>query len=281
MTIHANAWPCLTRVCAVDIAFAEHLDLLDLHGRAAVASLAQLAPDDTLPPRATSVHDAAREHWATLEVWAWSLEHPGHHWSERPEAVAPAAHPLVVAAIADELTRLEELLLATGPDTAIDYFGRPGTTAEVARLLAHEAIDMAHAASLAAGRATPALHPAAAADVIDRTLDHWAEPDAGVAWQPRPALLHATDAGTTGTGRSWSVAFGRHRRGGGAIRTGTGEEPCVVVQGPATAVLWWLHGHRVDDEVDVSGAPDVVRALRDALDHEVAPVPRRRGWWRG
>ena len=51
MTIHASACSCLTRVCAVDIAFAEHLDLLDLHGRAAVASLAQLGPTDTLPPR--------------------------------------------------------------------------------------------------------------------------------------------------------------------------------------------------------------------------------------
>lgn len=266
----------------MDIAFAEHLDLLDLHGRAAVASLAQLDPTDTLPPHAVPAHAATREHWATLEVWAWSLEHPGQHWSERPEPVVPLDHPDLVAAVATELTRLEDLLLAAGPDTPIDYFGRPGTTAEVARLLAHEAIAVAHAASLAAGRTTPTLHPAAAADGIDRALDHWAEPDAAVEWQPRPALLRATDAGASDAGRTWAVSFGQDRRGAtGAIRAGVGDDPSVVVAGPATAVLWWLHDHEVGDDVAVSGDPDVVRTLRLALDHQVAPAPRRRGRWRG
>lgn len=266
----------------MDIAFAEHLDLLDLHGRAAVASLAQLGPTDTLPPRAVPAHQATREHWATLEIWAWSLEHPGQHWRERAEPESPADHSALVAAVSAELTRLEDLLLAAGPDQPIDYFGRPGTTAEVARLLAHEAIGVAHAASLAAGRATPALHPAAAADGIDRALDHWAEPDADVGWQPRPALIRATDLGPSDTGRSWTVSFGQDRRGEtGAVRAGTGDESSVVVEGPATALLWWLHDHQVGDDVTVSGDPDAVRTLRLALDHELAPAPRRKAWWRG
>jgi hypothetical protein len=270
----------------VDIAFAEHLDLLDLHGRAAVASLSQLGPDDTLPPRGVPVHAATREHWATLEIWAWSLENPGQHWSTRAEPAPPADHSQAVAAVASELMRLEDLLRATGPDAVVDYFGRPGTSAQVARLLAHEAIAFALATSLAAGRATPGLDPAAAADGIDRALEHWAEPDAGVAWQPQPALLHATDGGlsdvgTPDGGRSWPVSYGLDRRGdSGAVRAGTEAEPSVVVEGPATALLRWLHGHEVGADLTVSGDPDAVRTLRLALGHETAPEPRRRGWWR-
>jgi hypothetical protein len=261
----------------VDIAFAEHLDLLDLHGRAAVASLGLLGPTDTLPPHAAPAHAATREHWATLEIWSWSLAHPGQHWSERAEPAAPADHATVVAAVSDELSRLEELLLAAGPDTPIDYFGRPGTTSQVARLLAHEAVGMAHSASLAAGRATPALHPHAAADGIDRALDHWSEPDADVVWQSRPAVLRTAD-----TGQAWAVAFGVDRRGGGgAIRAGEVDEPAIVVQGPAGSLLWWLHDHEVGDDVTVLGDPEQLRVLRQALDHELDPAPRRRSWWRG
>ena len=190
------------------ITFAEHLDLLDLHGRAAVASLGQLGPTDTLPPRGVAAHPATREHWATLEIWAWSLAHPGQHWSGRPEPTPPPDHAALVAAIGSELTRLEEALLAAGPDTPIDFFGEPGTTGQVARLLAHEAIGVAHAASLAAGRATPDLSPAVATDGVDRALAHWAEPDARVAWRPDPVVLRATD-----TARSWYLECGSSGRG--------------------------------------------------------------------
>ncbi len=261
----------------MDIPYSEHVDLLDLHGRAAVASLGHLGPTDTLPPRGTSAHAATREHWATLEIWAWSLEHPDEHWSTRAEPTAPATHADVLAAIATEITHLEELLLATGPGADLDFFGRPGTSGDVARLLAHEAISVAHAASLAAGRSAPALHPGVAVDGIDRALDHWAEPDADVVWHPRPARLRATDGA-----REWSVCFGQDRRGDmGAVRPGVVGEPGVVVEGPADALLWWLHDHEVGDTVGVSGDPDTVRTLRLALDHDLEPLPRRRGWWRG
>ena len=199
------------------ITFAEHLDLLDLHGRAAVASLGQLGPTDTLPPQGVPAHPATREHWATLEIWAWSLEHPGQHWSGRPEPTPPPDHAALVAAIGSELTRLEEGLLAAGPDTAIDFFGTPGTTGQVARLLAHEAIGVAHAASLAAGRATPDLSPAVATDGVDRALAHWAEPDAHVGWRPDPVVLRATD-----TAQSWYLECGTSGRGDHAAFRPTG-----------------------------------------------------------
>ena len=133
-----------------------------------------------------------------------------------------------MAAIGSELTRLEEGLLAAGPDTPIDFFGEPGTTGQVARLLAHEAIGVAHAASLAAGRATPDLSPAVATDGVDRALAHWAEPDAHVAWRPDPVVLRATD-----TAQSWYLECGSSGRGDHAAfrPTGTRRPGAVVVLG--------------------------------------------------
>ena len=225
MTIHVTACPCLTRVCAVDIAFAEHLDLLDLHGRAGAASLGQLDATDTLPPHGTTAEAASLEHWATLEIWAWSLAHPGQHWGGRAEPAAPDGHAATVAAIGAELTRLEDLLRAAGPGVPTDFFGRPGTSGDVARLLAHEAIAVAHAASTAAGRSVPGLSPAVAADGVARALEHWAEPDAHVAWAPRPALLRATGVGTL-------VAGGR------AGRTGAAASPRCGPRTTATPPSW-------------------------------------------
>ena len=277
MTIHGTACPCLTRVSAVDIAFAEHLDLLDLHGRAGAASLGQLDATATLPPHGTTAGAASLEHWATLEIWGWSLAHPGQHWSGRAEPTAPDGHAATVAAIGSELTRLEDLLSAAGPAAPTDFFGRPGTSGDVARLLAHEAIAVAHAASTAAGRSVPGLSPAVAADGVARALEHWAEPDAHVAWQSRPALLRAT-----GSGRSWLVSCGQDRRGGlAALRAAHDGDPAVVVEGPDTSLLWWLHDHEVGGEVTVTGEAEAARTLREALGHRVGPAPRRRAWWRG
>jgi hypothetical protein len=262
----------------VDIAFVEHVDLLDLHGRAAVASLGQLGPTDTLPPHGVPAHRATREHWATLEIWAWSLEHPSEHWSDRAEPTPPSDHPDVVAAVAYEVTHLEDLLLAAGDAQPIDYFGRPGTTAEVARLLAHEAITVAHAASLAAGRASPALSPAVAADGIDRALHHWSEPDAQVVWRPERVELRTTDAT-----RSWFVECGLSRRGDdGAFRPAATRDAAAVVSADAATLLWWMHGHPMPDEIlEVSGADqDLVTALRHGMGHVVEPAPVRRTWWR-
>ena len=74
------------------------------------------------------MHAATREHWATLEIWAWSLENPGQHWSTRAEPAPPADHSQAVAAVASELTRLEDLLRTTGPDAVVDYFGVPSAS---------------------------------------------------------------------------------------------------------------------------------------------------------
>src|SRR5690606_16634084 len=118
----------------------------------------------------------------------------------------------------------------------IDYFGRDGTTYDVARLLAHEAITVAAATSAASGRQAPPLHPAVATDCIDRALGHWAEPDAGVDWHHAPAHLAALD-----TGRSWWIRFGGAPDGiRTAIAPSVEAPPAVTVTAPAGELLHWL-----------------------------------------
>ena len=260
------------------VSFSEHLDLLDMHGRAAVASLGQLSPDGTVPPRGESVRHAAADHWGTLEIWAWLLENPTGHWSRRAAPKAPADHPTLVAGIAVELGRLETSLLRTGPNTGVDYFGRPGTTAEVARMLAHEAIAVAHAASLAADRSTPTLHPATASDGIDQSLGHWASSDLDAEWRPEALAVRTTD-----TDSVWHLSLGEATdRPGGAFRLIVPTSPAAVVEGSSENVLWWLHGHASPEgAVTLSGDPETTRCLRTVLLHPVEEKPRRRRRWLG
>lgn len=82
------------------VLFREHLDLLEMHGRAAVHSLGQLSADDALPPRGESARSAASDHWGTLEVWAWSLENPSLHWSQGAEQESSAEYPTLVRGVA-------------------------------------------------------------------------------------------------------------------------------------------------------------------------------------
>lgn len=255
----------------MDTSWEQNLDLLDLHGRAAAAALSRLQPDEPVPPRAETAAQVAQEHWATLEIWSWSVANPQSHWGDRDEPPAPAGHDECTRAIGVELDRLEDSLRAAGPDRELDFFGETGTTAMVARLLAHEAIVVAHRASLAAGRQSPAISAPVAVDVVSRALLHWAEPTARVRWHSEPALLRATD-----TGNEWYVAHGQGAGGEGAIRPGTPGTPGLDITGTAINLAWWLHG--LDAEVSIEGPPEEARSLLASLDLPTAPQPRR--WWR-
>ena len=223
------------------ITFAKRLDLLDLHGRVAVASLGQLGPTDTLPPRGVAAHPATREHWATLEIWAWSLGAiRGSTGAGRPDAASPARPRS--AGGGDRLPSSPDSRKGCWPPDRtrpIDFSGPPGTTGQVARLLAHEAIGVAHAASLAAGRVTPDLSPAVATDGVDRALAHWAEPDAHVGWRPDPVVLRATD-----TAQAWYLECRSSGRGDHAAFRPTGTRaPGAIVSTDAATLLWWMHGY--------------------------------------
>lgn len=259
------------------VTFSEHVDLLDLHGRAAAASLVVLTPGTPVPPRGSSRRALANDHWATLEVWAWSLENPNGHWSSRTEPGTPAGHDELVAGLASNLDRLETALLGSGPDAVIDYFGAPGTTAQVARLLAHEAITVAHAVSLAAERQSPALSNEVAVDGIDQALGHWASPEADEKWSPETLALRASDSGD-----AWHLQVSRPRAGvDPEIRLVPAATAEATVEGAAVDLLWWIHGHPMADDVVMTGHPETILALRSSLMHPVPETPRRRRRWFG
>ena len=255
------------------VSFAEHLELLVSHGRATLACLELLAPQCALPPRGDPAHQAAAEHWATLEIWAWSLENPAAHWSRREEPRTPATYAALVAGIGAELIRLEAALLRSGPKMEVDYLGRPGSAAEVARLLAHEAIALAHATSLAADEPAPPPSPRIASDGIDQALKQWETSGEAARSRPETVAIRTSD-----TGSVWHLALAVEDE----FRLVPSASTAAVVAGPAVDVLWWLHGHADPaGGVEVHGTAGTVERLRSALMHPEPELPKRRRWFGG
>lgn len=252
--------------------YTQYLDLLDRHGRAALEALGRLEPDATVPPHGDGALGYAREHLETLEVWAWLLAHPESDWRAYEGGTPPARYDDLLGATGRERDRLTRLLVDVGPDLELDYFGRPGTSHDVARLLAHEAIKVATAACEAGGAPAPPLHPDVGSDCVDRTLAHWSEPDADVDWHPEPAQLVAED-----TGRSWWVRFSDQEYAGD-IALGSAGPAAVAVTGASESLLRWLEGYP-DASPRVEGDDTALRMLRVALGHRIEPAPRR-PWWR-
>lgn len=251
-----------------------YLELLDRYGRSALDALRGLPPDAAVPPHGTTAQVLVQEHLATLEIWAWLLVHPEHDWRAYETAPPRPRYDDALEAIGRERDRLTRLLVDLGPDLELDYFGRPGTSYDVARLLAHEAISVAFAAGEARGLPAPPLHPDVASDCVDRALAHWSEPDADVDWHPAPAHLAAAD-----TGRSWWVRFSGARKGlGGAIAPGSAGPAALVVTDDAGPMLRWLEGYP-GTSPRVEGDDAALRELRVALGHRLEPEPRR-PWWR-
>jgi hypothetical protein len=270
------------------LSFPDRVALLEQHGRAAVDALAQLAPDAAMPPRDDPCRVVALEHRDTVAIWAWCLENPGRHWRAREAPTEPHDDRAVVSDIARQLGRVVSSLRAVGPDLTIDYFDRPGTTAEVARLLAYEAIAMAHAATIAAGRPSPRLAPEAACDGVDHVLDHWASPRSDVEWRRQPVAIRSTACAA-----EWFIDVPASSDDVGELRPAAPTAtPAAVVQGLPADILWWLHGYPTPTEVgvDVEAGPgrvtvrgDVadVRALHEALCLPVPKSARRRWRWFG
>lgn len=281
----------------VTLTFAQHVDLLALHGRAAADGLARRDPDDLLSPQHEQAAEVALEHWTTLEIWAWSLDHPNSHWSARTDPEEPASHEEVVAGIGALTGALTASLRAGGPDVVVDYFERPGRTSDVARLLAHEAIVVAHKAG-----SGPRLSAEVAHDGIDHTLSHWSNSTVGAAagvagidgapgadgmpattWQSDVLAIRATDRDAT-----WLISLPEDaelRIGDFRVvswpgdRSGRGQEPSAMVQGPEVDLLWWLQGDPIPEAVvSVTGRDADVRALNHTF---LQPVPEPPRQWFG
>lgn len=260
----------------MSLSFAEHLDLLNLHGQVAVALMGRLQPDDPVYDYG-SVRGTAEEHWDTQEIWAWSLENPDHGWQE--EYVAPPTptdYAALVAGIGTQIDRLTTALTRLGPDQPMDFFGDPGTAGDVAKLLAHLAVTLAHSISITAGGSTPELSPTVASDGIDELLAHrssgWMTADT----LRHPALIRATDSG-----EEWPIWVAADSDPlYGDFRLSVPEPPAAVVEGAAEQVLWWLHGPPVTAHtVSITGSEPAGRAVMVAFEHPVPPVKRTRRWF--
>lgn len=257
----------------VPLDFTRYVDLLDLHGLAAHRAFAALTANDSMPPRGDRADEVATDHWATLEIWLWILTHPHGNWQGRTPPVRPRSYEDTVAALPPLLAGLEQHLMAAGPDVEVDFFGQPGTTLDVARLLAHEAIARSRSASRAADRQEPPLDPDVAADGIDRALTHWSEARSDLTSHPAPVLIEATDVGA-----SWWLRFGSDDRlDTWSFTFGPPGDPAVRVVAPAVELLGWLEAYD-PDTVTVEGDPPVVRTLALALDHPLPDSGKR--WWR-
>lgn len=258
---------------APTLQYARHLDLLDRYGRATSYALGELDPGVPVRPHGTPARAFAADHLATLAVWRWLVEHPESDWRAYDAPDPLVDHVGVLAAIEQERSRLLRLLVDVGPGLSLDFFGRSGTAADVARLLAHEVISAGRALGEALGTPMDPLPPEVAVDGIDRALAHWGDPEATVSWHPTPAQLVARDTGTT-----WWLRFGADDDGTGAIAPGEPGTAAVLVSADADSLHRWLEDHPAVG-IGVAGDTSAVRRLRAALGHRLAPA-RKRSWWR-
>lgn len=251
--------------------FPEYLALLELHGRNAVHNLGRLSPGAEVPPLPLSARATAEDHWSTLEYWVWSLENPSAHLDECPDSKAPEEYSHLVSAITTEHGQLARSLSSSGPNVSIEYFDRPGTVADVARLLAHQTIVVEHSTGLAAGVTTLSLTPSVAGDGIDHALRHWESEDASFKRKEKIVAIRCTDTKDT-----WHLAL----KGEDSFRVVGPADAAVVVKGVAQELLWWLHGYaRLKGSVTLSGDRSTIHDLWAHLMLAGDEPPKRRGWF--
>lgn len=251
--------------------FPEYLALMELHGRTAVHNLGRLSPEAEVPPLPLSSRETAEDHLGTLDSWVWILENPSADLDEYPEWKTPEEYAHLIAGIATTLDRLARLLSRSGPDAPITYFDRPGTMAEVARLLAHEVVVAEHSTGLAADVSTLSLTPSIAADGIDHALRHW-EMD----FPELKAKVNIVRIMCTNTGDVWHLAL----KGDECFRVVGRADAAVVVKGMAEDVVWWLHGYMTPKgSVTLSGDRGTIHDLWGQLMLAGDEPPKGRRWF--
>ena len=252
------------------LSFSQHLSLLEVHGRSAVHNLGRLSPEAEVPPTPLSARATAEDHLGTLAYWAWSLENPSAHVDECPDQRPPEQYADLLAAITTELDRLARLLASSGPEAPIQYFDRAGTTADVARLLAHQTIVVEHSCALSAGVATLSLAASVAGDGIDHALRHWEAKEASPTRRENIVEIRCTDIDDV-----WHLAL----KGEDHFRLVPAAEAAVVVEGVAQEVLWWLHGHATrKGSVTLTGDQGTIHDLWVNLMLAGEEPPKRRRW---
>lgn len=260
------------------LTFARHLDLLAHDTMRMVGALRRTDPEAAVPGCPDWTAGDLLTHLIEMnDIWGWLVVNRPRNFDEGFTAVTIAADH---AGRLDQLDAsnhdLVEALRAAGPDEPVCFFGEPASAARVARLMALETVMHSRDAEVSAGLVPSPIPTEVAADGVDQQLTHLDDPG-DTRRLPAGVTLTSTD-----TGDSWTVLVAGDDLD--ATLRLTHQAPAgAQISAPASALLPWLFARTHDATlVDESGDPALLRTLRLALGHEVAPArnPRRRWWGR-
>lgn len=259
------------------LTFARHLDLLAHDTMRVVGALRRTDPEAAVPGCPDWAAGDLLTHLIEMnDIWGWLVVNRPHNFDEGFVAVTIAAdHPDRLDQLDASNHHLVEALRASGPDETVCYFGEPAPAARVARLMALETVMHSRDAEESAGLAPSPVPMDVAADGIDQQLGHLS--DVGDAqWLPAGVRLTSTD-----TGDSWTVLVAEGDLDA-TLRLTESAPAGAQIAAPASALLPWLFARTHDATlIAESGDPVLLRTLRLALGHEVAPIENagRRRWW--
>ncbi|EON22214.1 MULTISPECIES: maleylpyruvate isomerase N-terminal domain-containing protein [Nocardioides] len=258
------------------LSFAQYLDLIAHDTMRVVGAMRRTDPSAPVPGCPDWRAGELLTHLIEMnDIWGWLVSHRPHDFGEGFEGVSvPAAHADRLDLLDVTNHQLVEALRQAGPDEPVCYFGEQAPAVRVARLMALETVMHSRDAEESAGMAVTPIPADAAADGIAQQLAHLDDGDQA-AWLPSGVSLTSTD-----TGDSWTVLVAESDLDG-TLRL-TDQAPVgAQVSAPASTLLPWLFARTHDPSlVTESGDPSLLRTLRLALGHEVAPLGRRRWWGR-
>lgn len=257
--------------------FVQYLDLIAHDTMRVVGAMRRTGPTSPVPGCPDWRAGDLLTHLIEMnDIWGWLVMNRPRDFSDGFEGVAiPVAHTDRLDLLDATNHRLVEALRHVGPDEAVCYFGTLAPAIRVARLMAVETVVHSRDAEQAAGLPATPIATDVAADGVTQQLAHLDDGN-DAPWLPTGVTLTSTD-----TGDSWTVLVAQGDLDG-TLHLVDGAPVGAQVSAPAAALLPWLFARSFDDSgVTESGDPSLLRTLRLALGHEVAPAERigRRRWW--
>jgi uncharacterized protein (TIGR03083 family) len=257
--------------------FARHLDVLAHDTLRVVGALRRTDPTARVPGCPEWRAGDLLTHLIEMnDIWGWLVANRPRDFDEGFEAVTiPLEHADRLELLDSTNHDLVEALRAAGPDQTVCYFGEPAPAARAARLMALETLIHSRDAEEAAGLAPTPIPADVATDGVDQQLAHLSD-DGDQPWLPAGVTLTSTD-----TGASWTALVAEGDLDG-TLRLADDARVGAQVTAPAAVLLPWLFARTHDQtQVAESGEPSILRALHQALGHDVAPAEAlgRRRWW--
>lgn len=257
--------------------FPRHLDLIAHDTMRVVGALQRADPKAPVPGCPDWLAGDLITHLIEMnDIWGWLVANRPLDFDEGFVGVSiPAAHADRLELLDASNHRLIEALRHVGPDQPVCFFGQQAPAARVAGLMAVETVVHARDAEQSAGLAVTPIPTDVAADGVGQQLAHLDDGNQA-GWLPAGVSLTSSD-----TADSWTVLVAEGDLDG-ALRLIDHAPVGAQVSAPAATLLPWLFARTHDaSAVTESGDPALLRTLRLALGHEVAPSPAvgRRRWW--